>query len=683
MATNTIYEAALKYIGRGWAVFPVQGRGKAPATARGFYDASKDQRQILEWFCGAFEHCNIGIRTGQESNLLVLDFDQDKLTQDGVDLLNALKASAPTYTAKTGRANGGIHLYYLMPAAAAKYKKTIYGGVDIKGDGGYVVAPPSLHESGNYYEVLYEREPVAVPGWVLGLITEPAQVTKKFRDVSSGGGALAPTGRGRLSLATATFMTNGAEPGEWNNSLYKAAKDHQEQGYTEEEFLERAEKVTGTLDETDLKTIASAFKKEPKYEPRTMVSAESPFEDKGKLPRRSFVTKDGEEKFYYPVEPCVHYWLEEKGVAYNYRSDEIILPKDVRVQERGLDSIQNRILCDANNAALSLNSDLVSRALSEWVLAKRTAKIAELREGLQHRPDLTDTALQLRKDFVKAICGEVRDLDVAEIGHFIWQCKRKLFRKEVQHHSMVVLYGPQGIGKTTAARRLFEPVLDVTNNMNSLSVLNDARELQRLTKNLVVFIDEMGKSQQVDVRVLKNYISEDVISQRIMRSTEHTTKPNLATFFGCSNEQVIDLIYDHTGVRRFWQINCGAKIDWDFINAFSPLDMWLGVDEEGPSPVIPHLAARSVVQETDLRNKDSVELFLADKCIVGTGEAKSMDLYQAYKTYCEDCGIKMPVTAQRFGRRLREIGIENRRSNGTVWAITLAAPSGAGKQVAG
>lgn len=77
-----------------------------------------------------------------------------------------------------------------------------------------------------------------------------------------------PLNKGKLSRQTMEFMTWGGEDGHWINGLFKAAKDFQEQGYTQEEFVERAKTITGELDGQDIRTIESAFSKEPKYAPR-------------------------------------------------------------------------------------------------------------------------------------------------------------------------------------------------------------------------------------------------------------------------------------------------------------------------------------------------------------------------------------------------------------------------------
>lgn len=80
--------------------------------------------------------------------------------------------------------------------------------------------------------------------------------------------------KGILSKQTLNFIALGAPDGEWNGALFKAANDLMEQGYTEEEATELLHKPTGHLDNQDIKTIQSAFKREPRYEKRTKKETE-------------------------------------------------------------------------------------------------------------------------------------------------------------------------------------------------------------------------------------------------------------------------------------------------------------------------------------------------------------------------------------------------------------------------
>lgn len=74
--------------------------------------------------------------------------------------------------------------------------------------------------------------------------------------------------RGKLARSTIEFLAMGATPGTWNIVLYKAARDFHQNGYSEDEFIDRATRITGYLDNNDLTSIRSAFSKPPTHEPR-------------------------------------------------------------------------------------------------------------------------------------------------------------------------------------------------------------------------------------------------------------------------------------------------------------------------------------------------------------------------------------------------------------------------------
>lgn len=179
--------AALGYAAHGWAVLPVHtplpqgcscgqdcGRsaGKHPRTLHGLKEASRSPDRIWTWW-RRWPDANIGIRTGQESGLVVLDVD---LQHGGEASLDALEASydrlPPTLTAHSG--GGGRHLYFLHPGRRVSNSASLGGfaGLDMRGDGGYIVAPPSLHQGGQRYT--WEEPPrplAALPPWLQELLT--------------------------------------------------------------------------------------------------------------------------------------------------------------------------------------------------------------------------------------------------------------------------------------------------------------------------------------------------------------------------------------------------------------------------------------------------------------------------------------------------------------------------------
>jgi hypothetical protein len=178
---NELEIAALEYVERGWMVFPVhtptesggcscsnvecESIGKHPRTQRGLNDASRNPQDINEWW-KRWPDANIGIVTGQEHGLVVVDIDLPGI-ENWRDLQD-INSAVDTLTVSTG--SGGEHYYF--QTNGTKYRSTasqIDTGIDTKGEGGYVVAPPSLHASGDNYEWLDDNRLRALsdlPEWL-------------------------------------------------------------------------------------------------------------------------------------------------------------------------------------------------------------------------------------------------------------------------------------------------------------------------------------------------------------------------------------------------------------------------------------------------------------------------------------------------------------------------------------
>jgi hypothetical protein len=181
-----LLHAALEYAERGWLVVPLNtpaesgcscGRpecnspGKHPRTPHGLKDASRDPATIREWWM-RWPEANIGILTGPESSILVLDVDGKQGEESLIQFERRGYHLPDTYTVRTG---GGQHLYVHWPDDHDVRNSVgkIAPGLDIRGQGGYVVAPPSLHASGRCYEINESAIPaVPCPAWLLSLIQE-------------------------------------------------------------------------------------------------------------------------------------------------------------------------------------------------------------------------------------------------------------------------------------------------------------------------------------------------------------------------------------------------------------------------------------------------------------------------------------------------------------------------------
>lgn len=148
----TPFLSAPALVERGFKVFPLAHGAKNPAVEHGFKQATADDAQVSAWM-RTMPWANIGIATGQQEafNFFVLDVDV-KNGAKGLDSLACLRRDIPfpdTLTAKTP--SGGLHMYFRLPLDIKLRNRTgIMPGLDIRADGGYSVAAPSVIGGASY-----------------------------------------------------------------------------------------------------------------------------------------------------------------------------------------------------------------------------------------------------------------------------------------------------------------------------------------------------------------------------------------------------------------------------------------------------------------------------------------------------------------------------------------------------
>ena len=141
---------ALAYAAQGWAVHPLRRGSKKPATQHGFWDATTDTEQIAAWWTDDPEY-NIGLATGEGSGVVVLDVDV-KDGALGTESYDELYPGEEPSTLRAFTPSGGFHCYYRHPGYPVKNQQSkLANGLDLRGDGGYVVLPPSVIDGRAYY----------------------------------------------------------------------------------------------------------------------------------------------------------------------------------------------------------------------------------------------------------------------------------------------------------------------------------------------------------------------------------------------------------------------------------------------------------------------------------------------------------------------------------------------------
>lgn len=143
----TPFEKVQEYIDLGWVVLPVVKGEKRPAVNWKEYQERKPTpEEYKKWFNG--QGVGVGLISGKASGVTVIDFDSYKKDAPKVELNTPLKV-------KTG--GGGLHGYFKYQEGV---KNTVGGDVpiDVRGEGGFVVLPPTIHPNGKPYEWLYDNK---------------------------------------------------------------------------------------------------------------------------------------------------------------------------------------------------------------------------------------------------------------------------------------------------------------------------------------------------------------------------------------------------------------------------------------------------------------------------------------------------------------------------------------------
>ena len=157
-----------------FAIFPIQPNMKIPYShivdkekRGGFYTATKDMDIISNWET-KLKKCNWAIATGEKSNVIVIDIDV-KGNAKGFESFKKMIEGKPempkTYTVKTP--SSGLHFYFKYRSdVKSKINVGLYGGVDIKTDGGYVLIPKSKIGD-SIYKVVEDTEIQPMPDWLV------------------------------------------------------------------------------------------------------------------------------------------------------------------------------------------------------------------------------------------------------------------------------------------------------------------------------------------------------------------------------------------------------------------------------------------------------------------------------------------------------------------------------------
>lgn len=554
MNSNQLLDAAIEYASKGMAVFPLKPRAKEPITKNGVKDATTNFDTIAKWW-GKHPNANIGIACGAVSGgLLVIDLDVKENGVNGLDSLHNWERDngelPETVRSITGK--GGAHLFY-RTNHKEKNRVNLLEGVDVRSDGGYIVAPPSIHPNGRSYEWEYDPEeyPIAEAD---GTVNSLLSVGKKIE---------------RDKFVAPDKIPNGKR----NDTIFKMACSLQAKGLSDEAITaackaDNVKKCDPPLDDDEVvRIVESALK-----------------HDKG-LSKPS---------------------IPDAGVDLIYDTDKNGNPKIRQCAENVA-----RVLLNDRNLAEKIKDDTFGHRLmylgqlkwrgngdtyGEWTDKDDSAlrSYLHMRYGLRNKADYEDGFnMALLENKYNPLTGYldalewdgVPRIDIAltemlgviptrynqeAFRIFLQGAVRRAYEPGCKFDYMLVLIGKQGDGKSTFFRLLACNDEWYDENFNFKDT-NSKTTIEHMAGKWFLEMGEMDtmKKDRVTADELKAFITTQADTYRVPFGRRPERRQRQCVFCGTSND--INFLKDRTGNRRYLPIDCNASpetkrkiFDYDF-----------------------------------------------------------------------------------------------------------------------
>ena len=541
---NQFLDAAIEYASKGLAVFPVKAKGKNPLTNNGVKDATTNFDQIERWW-KKYPSANIGIACGEVSGgLLVVDLDEKDNGISGADSLNQWEREngrlPDSWRSLTG--SGGVHIFYRLDGTT-KNRVNLLDGVDIRSDGGYIVAPPSIHPNGHRYEWEYGPDDLE--------IAEADETVKELLEV------------GKPSSSERFTIPETIGKGQRNDTIYKMACSLQAKGMLDDVIYVTCKTINEKQcdppmsDEEVEKIVESALTKAkgnakalaPSKELDLLMVTDAKGNEKVRqcaenvtrviLNDPKLAGKIKDDRFGYRLMYLGQLDWREKGDVYGEWTD-----KDDSALQSYLDIKYNlrndKDYTNGFNVALLDNSyDPLVGYLDalEW-------------DGI-HRIDEAMT---------KCLGVEPTRYNTAAFRTFLLGAVRRAYNPGCKFDYMIVFVGQQGDGKSTFCKLLACNDEWYDENFNFKDT-NSKATIENMAGKWILEMGEMDtmKRDFVTADALKAFITTQSDSYRAPYGRRAERRPRHCVFCGTSNDK--NFLKDRTGNRRYLPIDCHSTAE--------------------------------------------------------------------------------------------------------------------------
>lgn len=609
---SDISQAALAWAAKGLRVLPLtwpisdtqcscgkvdcKSIGKHPIaelTRHGLKQATTDPETISMWW-QVFPEANVAVVTG--GGVVVIDEDKPgALVRWAAD-----RVLPDTLQVQTGK---GTHHYYRIDGAV-KNRVAIAPGIDIRGDHGYVVAPPSLHYTGVLYEVSEDREIAQCPEWLRELLQPPVPVPAPQRGIIVRGASGSDGARlqvyAQRTLASCCAQVSSAPEGTRNHCLNtNAFLVGTVLGATWPHGLTRSECERDLL---------SAGMRAGLSEREAVRTIKSGLDAGVKRPRAVPVSRDDLATYVKHTAQVAAQRVEEQA------EPEVDHAQAMETRRELMETLardeKGKIVKSVSNLYRVLQGEpllqgcIVYNAFARCVCSLRELPAAQglhsAETFFRGRPwrDVDDTRLKVWlqdtygagwaiEDITKAVAlvGDTRhwhpirerleaiewhgeqlldrwliDYLGADDTAYTRAVSRKwlvsavarVYEPGCKAECMLVLEGEQGIGKSTAIKVM---ALDAAWYSDAELQLDDpAQSAQALHGKLLVEVPELASLSKAQVETIKAYLSRQVDHYRAPYERRPESIPRQSIFAGTTNDT--EYLKDHTGNRRFWPVRC-------------------------------------------------------------------------------------------------------------------------------
>ena len=541
---NQFYEAAITYIKQGFAVIPLEVKGKRPLTAHGVKDATMDPVIVQSWW-DKWENANIGIATGQVSGgLCVIDMDVDE--NKGLDGWRTLRdwqdkhgIIAPSWLCKTGR--GGYH-YYFLSNEPIQNRVAVIPGVDVRGDGGYVVAPPSVHPNGTAYEWDEKCHPEEV---ALHLIDD------NIRFLLNKG-----TTRTALKYLAPTIIPEG----ERNHTLFRLACSLQAKGLSDQAIFaavstENDTKCNPPLPIRDIETIVKSVQK---YEKGKQIFINSKGEaSQGKRePIFDLNDKGIIKNTWANIKEAITYDAELYGhIKYNILASSIWVFGELPWEQKETyrqwkDSDDQNLKTYLENRYGFSKSDKIMDALTIVANNNTFNPVCDELNNIANSYTTEQYKGSIRKLLVEYMGVEDTDYHYEVMKTFMLGAICRVFHPGCKFDYTIILYGAQGFGKSEFVRRLALCPEWFNDNFNTLDGDKASEKLAGMWMLELAELKALKSSK--DAESIKAFLTSRYDTYRAPYQRRTEQRPRMCVFAGTTNN--MNVFVDKTGNRRFWPI---------------------------------------------------------------------------------------------------------------------------------